>query len=239
MLAAAGFAPANKRGRAWPQFRSLVPGGYPWHLTQAEAETLLFALPRVAAVARLMRAQPRVWDDHCDGDIGFVPEDFDPAAGELRAEQLDWQPMFAPPEPAPEAVVFDAPTQTRLLALTQAKAFHLELDVTYTKFPVADDDRPRFPKLAMAVDRASGFVSGFHLGDFQDHDGARALGVVLQKTLTQLGHRPETIRVQRSRVAAMLTDATKALGIPVVQDEELAELNYARESMEQHFDRRC
>jgi hypothetical protein len=238
VLAASVYSPAEKRGHVWPQFRSLVPGGYPWHVTQAEAEMLLFALPRVAAVARLMRAQPRVWDDHCDGEIGFIPDDFDPASGELGAEQMEWQPMVPPPGSLPAAVSLDEATTARLLKLPQAKGFHLEVDVTYANFPLADVDRPRFPKLAMAVDRASGFVGGFHLGDSQDRDGARALGVALQNAVTQLGHRPESIRVQRSRVAAMLADAAKALSIPVVQDEALDALNYARESMEQHFNRR-
>jgi hypothetical protein len=237
VLAAAGYSPANKRGRVWPQFRSLVPGGYPWHLTQAEAGTLLLALPRVAAVARLMRAEPRVWDDHCDGDIGFVPDDFDPAAGELRAAQMEWQPMIAPPEPARESVSFDEATVARLLTLTQAKGFHLELDVTYSSIVIADVDCPRFPKLAMAVDRASGFVGGFHLGDFKDRDGAGALGIVLRDALTQLGHRPEAILVQRPRVARMVNKVAGQLGIPVVSDVELAELNFARQGMEQHFNR--
>lgn len=237
VLAAAGYSPANKRGHAWPQFRSLVPGGYPWHVTAAEAETLLFALPRVAAVARLMQTQPRVWDDHCDGDIGFVPDDFDPAAGELRAEQLDWQPMISPPEPTPELVSFDEATLARLSELAPAKGFHLELDVTYSSIVIADADRPRFPKLAMAVDRASGFVGGFHLGDFKDREGAAALGTVLRDALTKLGHRPETIRVQRPRVAAMLSRVAKEFSIPVLLDDELGELNFARQNMEQHFNR--
>lgn len=238
VLAAAAYVPAEKRGHVWPQFRSLVPGGFPWHITQAEAETMVFALPRVAAVARLMRAQPRVWDDHCDGQIGYVPADYDPAAGELRADQLEWQPMLPPPAPPPEPMALDDATQARLLKLAPAKGFHLELDVTYANFPMANSDRPFFPKLAMAVDRASGFIGGFHLGDFQDHDGARALGVVLQQALTRLERRPENIRVQRSRVATMLAQAAKALAIPVVHDDELAELNQARQSMEQHFNHR-
>lgn len=151
---------------------------------------------------------------------------------------MAWQPMVPPPESLPERVSLDEAIAARLLKLAPANGFHLELDVTYANFPIADVDRPRFPKLAMAVDRASGFVGGFHLGDFQDRDGARALGVVLQNALTQLGHRPESIRVQRSRVAAMVAYVARALGIPVVQDEALDELNYARESMEQHFNRR-
>lgn len=45
-LAVAGYTPSAQRGRLWPQCRSLVPGGYPWHLTQAEPEMLLVVLPR-------------------------------------------------------------------------------------------------------------------------------------------------------------------------------------------------
>lgn len=237
VLAAAGYSPTLKRGHVWPIFRSLVPGGFPWHVSQAEADTLLFALPRVAAVARLMQAQPRMWHDHCDGDIGFVPDDFDPAAGELRAEQLDWHPMLPSPEPLPDLVSFDEPTQARLLRLPQAAGFHLELDVAYSVMAVADADRPRFPKLAMAVDRASGFIGGFRLSEAKDPQGAATLGTVIQKALNHLGHRPETIRVQRPRVAIMLSKVATELGIPVIQDAELPALNAAKEDMERRFSR--
>jgi len=237
MLAAAAYSPALKRGHVWPVFRSLVPGGFPWHVTQAEADTLLFALPRVAAFARLVRAQPEVCAGHLDGQITYLPGDFDPAAGELRGEQLDWHPMLPPPEPPPDLVSFDEATQARLLKLTQAKGFHLELDVAYSVMAVADADRPRFPKLALAVDRASGFIGGCRLSDANDRNGAATLGTVMQNALSQLGHRPETIRVQRARVAVMLSKGAKELGIPVIQDAELSALNSAKEDMERRFSR--
>lgn len=235
VLSAAGFDAAKKRGHVWPQFRSLAPGGYPWHLTQAEAEVLLYALPRVAAVARLLKAHPSMWDDRCEGEICFLPDDFEPAAGELRADDVNWLPMIAPPEPTPESISLDEATVERLSELSQAKGFHLELDLAYAPFPVADEDRPRFPKLAMAVDRASGFIGGFHLSDSEDRDGAGALGAVFENAVTQLGHRPEAILVQRPRVEMMVNQIASQLGIPVVPDVELDQLNEARRSMEQRF----
>ena len=237
LLTGVSYAPQQKRGPVWPQFRSIVPGGYPWHVTQAEAETLLFALPRVAAVARLLRESPTVLDGHLDGDIAFVPDQFDPAVSTLRAEDLDWEPMIPPPEPMVEPVSLDASTMAKWLKLTQPPGFHLELDVTYSNFPILSDGRPRFPKLAMAVDHVSGFVGGFRLADFKDRDGASALGVVLRDTLTQLGYRPEVFLVQRPRVAAMLTKVAGELGIPAILEIELPALNAAREGMEQHFQR--
>ena len=237
VLAAAGYSPALKRGHVWPVFRSLVPGGFPWHVNQAEADTLLFALPRVAAFARLLRAQPDLCEGHLDGEIAYLPDDFVPAAGELRGEQLDWHPMLPPPEPLPDLVSLDGATQARLLQLPQAKGFHLEVDVAYSLMAVADVERPRFPKLAVTVDRASGFVAGFRLSEINDPQGVVMLGTVLRDSLSQLGHRPETIRVQRSRVAIMLSQAAKELGIPVIQDAELPALNAAREDMERRFGR--
>ncbi len=236
VLESAGYSPVVKRGSVWPQFRSLVSGGYPWHISQAEAETMLYALPRVAAAAKLMREHPEIWDTHLEGDIAFVPDDFDPAAGELRVDQLDWHPMIPPPETMPELVAFDDATNARLLKLPKAKGFHLELDLSYGNMAVAYEDRPRFPKMAIAVDRASGFVGGVRLSELNDPDGAATLGAVLLNALTGSGHRPETIRVQRTRVAMMLSRVAKDLEIPVHQDPELDELNYARENLQQRFD---
>jgi hypothetical protein len=237
VLAAAGFTPAAKRGRGWPRFHSVVPGAYPWHVTQAEAETLLFALPRVAAVAKLLRAQPQMWDDHCDGQIGFVPDEFDPARTELRPELMRWEPMFPPLEPTPAEVSLSEEVLAQLNRLPQAKGFHLELDVSYAPYPISCEDRPRFPKLALAVDRESGAVVGFRIGELQDSEGAEALAVALREGLKQVGHRPEKIGVQKPRVGAMLEKVVGALHVPLVQVAELPSLNDARESLEQHLSR--
>jgi hypothetical protein len=235
VLAACDYGPPRQRGMKWPQFRSLVPGGFPWHLAQEEAEKLLFALPRAAAVARLAGDQPEVWADHRDGEVAFLPRNFDPARDELTPRQLEWFPMIPPPEPTPEAVLLDDPARARLREFPVAKGFYLELDVTYAPFPIGGTERPYFPKLALAVDRASGFVGGFHLSDLKDNDGAVGLGTVLQHALTQAAHRPEAIHVQRPRVAAMLSQAAEALGIPLKSQADLEALNAARADLTRRF----
>ena len=235
IVSAAEYSPALKCARPWPQFRNLVPGGYPWHPTEAEAETLLFALPRVGAVAQLVREQPDLWDDHCNGEIAVVPTTFDPAKDQLSAGQIDWVPMIPPPEPELEMSSFDEASLTELLNLPQRRGFHLEMDVAYAHMVIGGPDRPYFPKLAMAVDRASGFVGGFHLADAEDRDGTSALATVLRSSLTQLGARPGAILVQRSRVAAMLAKVSSQLHIPVLRDKELDALEAARTQMESIF----
>ncbi len=235
VLTATGIAPSVKRGCVWPVFRSLVPGGYPWYLTQGEAEVLLYALPRVGAFAVLCRDTPSVGEGHELGETPFLQQDFDPTAHPLRAEDLDWRPQIPPPEPMPSPVLLDELSQARLLKLPQAQGFHLELDVFYSAMAVRGAERPYFPKTAMAVDRASGFIGGFHMAGAGDPQGADSLAQVLTGALVQLRRRPETFRVQRPRLAQMLSAVAERLGIPVRQDAELSALTLARQSLEERF----
>jgi hypothetical protein len=235
VLAAAGFAPAVKRGPVWPVFRSLVPGGYPWHVTQAEAELLLYALPRVTAFAALCRATPGLGVDLATGEVPFLPADFDPASRPLRAEDLDWQPQIPPPEPPPARVSLDDATLEGLLKLPQGKGFHLELDLFYAPVVIGGEERPYFPKGVLAVDRGTGFVGAYRLVQPSDPQAVGAVAEVLTSTLQQLGLRPATIRVQRPRLAQMLSPVAERLEIGIHQDPELPELNSAREAMERAF----
>ncbi len=237
VLSAAGFSPTAKRGCVWPAFRSLVPGGYPWYPTQAEAETLLFALPRATAFATLLRDHPEVCHGHESGEAAFLPADFDPACRALRAEDLDWHPLIPPPEPMPPLVSLDEVTLARLLKLSQVRGFHLELDVFYSPIVIGGGERPYFPKAVMAVNRASGFIGGYRLAESSDPQAAAVLAEVLSSTLQQLGARPETIRVQRPRVAQMVAPVAERLGILIRKEPELPALNFAREDMERRFRR--
>jgi len=229
----AEFSPSVKRSRAWPQFRSMVPGAFPWHVTQSESETLIWALPRISAVARLTREMPQIWESHLEGEIAFLPREFDPAKDQLTPEQIDWQPMLPPPEPPRQEVSLDDATVSKLLLLKKGRGFHLEMDVAYSSVIIIGHvDRPRFPWIAMAVDRNSGYVGGFHLGAPNEKDGAIALSIALQSSLTEFGARPEVILVQSSRVGGMLEKVARQLDIPLKFNPELDALNMARESLE-------
>lgn len=235
VFAATGFRPTNRRGPVWPQFRSVVPGCYPWLVTEAEAETLLFALPRVAAVARLVRANPAVWDNHLDGEIAFVPAEFDPADQELHAGDLDWHPMLPPPEAPPEPVRFAESVMARLVQLPFASRCVLEVNVAYAPIPMAAPERPFLPKGAMVVDRASGKVGGVLFGPAEDRDGAGVLATVLEGALVKFGLRPGTLVVRRPRVQAMLQRAAAELGCRLELESELPALDRAWESLMQRF----
>jgi hypothetical protein len=235
VLKGAGFKPLAKSGCVWPQFRSFAPGGYPWFVTQMEAETLAWVLPRVLAVARLVLRKPDLWERHLDGEIAFLPVDYDPTQGELAADRIDWQPMIPPPERAPEEVRLAPDDVAKLLRLEKGKGLQLEVDIFYAPMAVAGVDRPRFPKAAMAVDRKSGYVGGMRLTESGDGDGAAALGMVLRRALGEFGVRPDAFVVQRPRVGAMLRKLSEELEIRIVEEKDLEMLNLARASLEEHF----
>jgi hypothetical protein len=235
MLDAAGFIPSAKGRRVWPQLRSMGPGRYPWHATAAEVETVLFALPRVAAAARLTGENPEIWDAHCEGEIAIIPDGFYPERDALRPQDIDWQPMIPLPEPEPAPVVLDEAIIAELSKLPTRRGVQFEVDVCYSgAVVVAERDGPRMPKLAMVVERNTGLVGGFHLSETSDKEGSIGLGAALAKAMKQLG-RPERLIVQRPRVAAMLKRAAAELNLPIFEDVELEALTEAKESMEDYM----
>lgn len=235
VLTTAGFAPGLKRGPVWPTFRSILPGGYPWQLTQEEAETLMFALPRVVAFATLCRDTPGLEVDLAKGEVAFLPEAFDPSVRPLRRVDLDWQPEIVPPEPMPVPVALDEATIERLASLPQRHGLHLEVDVFYGPSPVSDGDRPYFPKASLAVEPASGFIAGCRFGGPTDQEMAATLADVINGALVQLMARPETFLVQRRRVAQMLSPLAQTLGISLCEAPELAALSHVREELMRRF----
>lgn len=234
LLAAARYTPIRNKGRVWPQFRSLRLGCYPWPIDQEETEILLFALPRVAAVARLEN-ESAIWGVRLPGEIPFVPEAFDPARDALKPWALEWHPMLAPPEPPPTPVTLDEAQLARLKTLPQAAGFCLELDLFHMPTAVNGPERPWFPVAALAVERASGFVVSFRFTKEPLAETTPTLAATLVEALTLLKHRPEKICVQRPRLARMLQTVGTQLGVPIQEQAELEALNEARSGMEKFF----
>ncbi len=233
VVTGAQFSPAAKRGFVWPIFRSMMPGCYPWYVTQAEAELLLHVLPRAAAFARLLRDTPNVGAGRLQGEVPILPDAFDPAAATLRPEDLAWQPIIPAPEAqVPECVLAEA-TVSQLLEFPRARGFHLEIDLFYWGQVVADPERPWFPKAALAVDRSSGFIAGMKLASSNQRDGASALTEALTSAIRRLRHRPETLRVQRRLVARMVSPAARPLNITIELDSDLTALNLARAQIDE------
>lgn len=234
-LQAANYSPAGKRGPVWPTVRGIVPGGYPWHPTQVEAELLIHTLPRVGAFARLLHDTPDLEVDLANRQAPFLPDEFDPSTRPLRPEDLDWRPLILPSEPSVSALSLDEAAASELRQLPLARGFHLELDLFYSPVVIGEGERPWFPRATMAVDRASGMIGGYHLGKADDLQGNGVLAETLLTTLKQFGRRPESIRVQRKRVARMLAGVLRQLNIPLREDRELSVLNSVREEVEQRF----
>ena len=231
---AACFKPKG-RGSLYPAFRVQTPGGFPWHPTQAEAEDVLHALPRVAAFARLLRRAPDLHDLRQVGEVARFPDGEWSAGRELMPAMLTWEPIVRPPEDPPEPAVMEEATEATLMALPSRTGAHFEVDVFYMQWPVVEDRIPFFPKGAMVVERASGIVLGIKFGGRSVQANAKNLGEVLAGALRTAGFRPETFRVRRESVGRMLTGLATRLGIEVCLEQNLSELNRARGELAKTF----
>ncbi|MDH7503506.1 MAG: hypothetical protein QHJ82_12450 [Verrucomicrobiota bacterium] len=228
-----GFSPSKSRGESWPLFRSVFPGCYPWYLTQAEAETLIYVLPYARAFSIYLRelANPNI--GILESGIAFLLEDYDTTKRPMNAGDLKWETMLPPPATPTEPIVIDDVTLESLRQLPQEAECELELDVSYLTFPCTAPDRPYFPNAALAVARDSGVICGFTCTDNTDPQGKDALSTAFVGALNQMRCRPATIYVQHKRVADALTSAAAELDIEVLVDPRLELLNSVREMFEQ------
>ncbi|HOK76886.1 MAG TPA: hypothetical protein PLW35_04095 [Verrucomicrobiota bacterium] len=228
-----GFSPSKSRGGRWPLFRSSFPGCYPWYLTQAEAEILLYVLPYVRAFSIYLRelAQPNI--GVLESGIAFLVEDYDTTKRPMNAGDLKWETMLPPPAMPAEPIVIDSVTLESLRQLPQDTECELELDVSYLAFPCMAPDRPYFPNAALAIERDSGIICAHSCSDNTDRQGKNALSSAFVSALKKLHCRPGAIYVQHQRVADALKSATSELDIELIIDPQLLLLNSVREIFEQ------
>jgi len=102
------------RGRkAWPLFRSYVPGYFPWFLTAEEARFLTLALQQALEVALRVREDPTLLDSLQEG-LYLV------RTPERRGEALAWKDEWMRPPP-PEARPSPPPVEEAELAAMRAQ----------------------------------------------------------------------------------------------------------------------
>ncbi|MBI2813849.1 MAG: hypothetical protein HYX71_06160 [Opitutae bacterium] len=232
VLAALGHAPRPRERQAWPCFRSHAPGWFPWFLDAAEARALARGTRALLACAELARR---------DEDF-FAPNDEDgrvlptvdiaaTLAGSLDANQVEWRHWRLPPPapPPPPSIRADwAAVRTRPLNPRGA----LEFDIFHLRSPVADSGRPYFPRLALLVDGASGYVYGMEMAPPE-----RAWGDLVVSTWSKAWQtatsRPATIAIRREEWLPALLPLAEHLGIKVELRAELPFIEEARESLGQ------
>lgn len=226
-----GYRPHARKGQVYPSFRAHSPGYYPWHFTQAEAETFLADMRRVMAFAPLLREQPSLSDHRPPGTYAFFPRGAWEPGRVLKPEDLRWLPVKVPPTPEPVPLPLSGTLAPQLVKLPQDSKLAWETDAFFSDFTISDRERPYFGKLGIVTDAQTGMVLGFALHGCDEtiwETGRNALTEAMQKT----GKRPGAIHCSNPYLLESLKGVAETCGIKLKFAPALPGLEEARIALE-------
>lgn len=211
---------------AWPEFRSHLPGFFPWFLTDSEARFLnlgiraaLFHHGKVlgGSIAHSLRG------GKC---LVYIPQD---ANERFKAE---WEPCPEiqpdPPKPLPMNL-------GRIRSLLTGKPkpdSPWEADVFVAPAPVNDRARPYFIHVALACQSVSGHIFHF-LVEGPGRATHELVAEVICSSIEKSGYMPRTIFVRDDSVAHSLAPLAAALGLSIEGRGELNAIGEAKEALTQ------
>lgn len=189
--------------RAWPRFRSSLPGCFPWFFDEEEIRLMEAILEQTENVAT------RVKEDHATLGRGG-PGRLLLRRQACRDGEAVWEDAWAPfPEspllPIPDLLTDEA--VERLLAHPRSNAV-IEVDlVMLLDTPVREgEDRPYFPYALLVADGATGLVLGMDL--LQPLPSLEAMWSQVAPSvcecLTRAGFVPKTIKVRTHLMSFLL-----------------------------------
>lgn len=153
-----GFKPQkNDHSPPYPRFRNHAPGFAPWFLTEEEGRWLAFALRCATDVVEAIEEDDDLLEPEKPGHIlTYVPRD-------TGGEALSWTRKWQMPEPYSEPAPPEAPLNE--LALRRIQGLQLKHDSAWEADAfflaggvILDKDRPYYSRLAMVVQKQSGFI---------------------------------------------------------------------------------
>lgn len=145
--------------KQWVQFRSLVPGKYPWLLDEEEGRILQLVLEQTTAMLREVEKGLFI-PPFTDGKefIGRVIDDNDPTVWQT-AHMVAFQNKQSP-ESIMDVELHVSEIDMKRLTKRQTNDSHILLDLFMLDLPVQDapGKRPYFPYMLVALDEQSGAV---------------------------------------------------------------------------------
>lgn len=209
------------RGKtAWPHFRSLLPGHYPWHLDESEARFLTMGLNGACHHFQLVLANT-VTESIREGEILV----YSPAKDGFTSAWESW-PIHRPP-PLPPLELDYVRIRTVLAKGTKLDR-PWEAGTFYSPGAVCEGDRPFFPKMAMVSQASSGFIFDTHLFGPSESE-VQSMSDVIAGVVEKHGLLPSEIRFSNGPLMSALTPLSVALGVRFVQTKTLPALEEARD----------
>ena len=196
------------RGRKqWPEFRSMVPGSYPWSINEEEARLLILVIEQTRAVLQLAEQGMPLPLFHVEDRI-YARIPYETERG-LRWEDelLSIKAIENSSKPALPVKQMVSDMEIKRAKKTSVLDSQIQFDLFYINMPVqpAAGVRPYFPYMAVGIDEQTGMV--VHQDIFESRDAAENAQRGLLQLLERIGKMPKEL---------WLTEETHRLLEPVL-----------------------
>lgn len=213
-------------GNAWPQFRSYIPGYFPWYLTEAEASFLAVALEQAVDVAVRFRDDPHLLDAP-DAETYLF------RTAKQEKGQWVWQDEWLEPEPREEKMLsFEPLDETRVARIKERLSPSEQVwegDFFHLESPVAEGLRPYYPRVFVWADARSRYLLGHDMN--RPDEPITPLRDSLMEILEKSEIYPGEIRVRRNEAFELLAPLTTRLGIKLVKAKALPAIEVFRKAI--------
>ncbi|MDP2896684.1 MAG: hypothetical protein Q8Q12_09015 [bacterium] len=212
------------RGRnAWPQFRSYLPGYFPWYLTEAEARFLALAVEQGLNVCQRFRHSPSLFSSGRRG--AYLVR-----TAREKEGQLVWEDEWLEPEAfEEEGLSFEPLDEARLARIKETLKPRDQIwegDFFHLNNPVKEEGRPFYPRLFVWADVGSGLLLSH---DMKHPDNPIAiLRESLISAAEKSGFLPGEIRVRRHEAYELLSPLAESLKIKLVKARALHAVDQLR-----------
>ena len=216
------------RGKnAWPMFRRMEPGFYPWPIHAEECVYLTQAIQQVLVVVEDIKAGKVTIDKTKRQSILRYRPDNHPEHEWLSKEiELPYlNPIYH------EVPLQDEPLISEIKQAGKIKNAVFQVDICYSPSPVQEsrDNRPYYPRLFLLIDKESEMILDAEVFEHKKEDANVALNKLISFFLEN--GVPEEIHVQNDALQAILTDLCKQTDIKLKKVNHLKIMNDAVEQM--------
>ena len=223
------------RGRnAWPVFRKITPGYFPWFIDAEDARFLIHVLEQTLIMAQRVKEEPELLAAE-EGDITYlirVPRQTETG--------LVWEDVWR------EVTMPDTSIQWRLDEHLLAQARNLpklpnmvEMEMFPLLNPVADDTgRVFMPYILLTVDRKTGMIvsAGLHQPQPDFWGLLEEMPNILLKAFLRLEGIPQRIYVRTDTLAANLEFLSHFLPIEFLFTRSFRHLEQARKGLQEFME---
>lgn len=211
----------------WPQFRSFLPGFYPWFLDEEEVRLFSLVMEQVIEVSRLAKKDSNLLTtENLDW---FFTREYDHKAGKWTSIHISVGTIVPMLEDVP-LFINELEIQELKRSLKRSN-IPLEFDCDYILMPLQDqpNERPYYPRLAFCVERKHGLI--VYNDMMKTNNIAETTQEALAGLIKQLNSIPREIWI-KEEMYPYLKEIAKKLNIQLMVVQSLPLLEEARNEME-------